>query len=147
MTSRLLSENLEKSYFISSPEPKAHGELIVYQSSRRLCVCPSVHPLTLSTMTISATSRRIATKFYMKHHWDGKKAALGFEQDWIGTLVCMATDSSHWVIMGENLVCTLAPSFLIGFSSYLQVTRTSIISQTRLNFGQIRQRTTELAAF
>ena len=27
---------------ISSPEPKAHGELIVYQSSRRLCVCVSV---------------------------------------------------------------------------------------------------------
>ena len=28
--------------FISSPEPKALGELIVYQSSRRLCVCQSV---------------------------------------------------------------------------------------------------------
>ena len=28
--------------FISSPEPKAHGELIVYQSSRRPSVCPSV---------------------------------------------------------------------------------------------------------
>ena len=32
---------------ISSPEPKAHGELIVYQSSRRLsvclCVCLCVH--------------------------------------------------------------------------------------------------------
>ena len=31
----------------SSPEPKAHGELIVYQSSRRLsvclCVCLCVH--------------------------------------------------------------------------------------------------------
>ena len=27
-------------FFISSPEPKAHGELIVYQSSRR----PSVRP-------------------------------------------------------------------------------------------------------
>ena len=27
----------------SSPEPKAHGELIVYQSSRRLCVCQCVH--------------------------------------------------------------------------------------------------------
>ena len=26
----------------SSPEPKAHGELIVYQSSRRLSVCLSV---------------------------------------------------------------------------------------------------------
>ena len=25
-------------YIFSSPEPKAHGELIVYQSSRRLCV-------------------------------------------------------------------------------------------------------------
>ena len=29
--------------YISSPEPKAHGELIVYQSSRRLCVCLSVN--------------------------------------------------------------------------------------------------------
>ena len=27
----------------SSPEPKAHGELIEYQSSRRLCVCLSVN--------------------------------------------------------------------------------------------------------
>ena len=28
----------------SSPEPKANGELIVYQSSRRLSVCLSVCP-------------------------------------------------------------------------------------------------------
>ena len=28
---------------ISSPEPKAHGELIVYQSSRILSVCLSVN--------------------------------------------------------------------------------------------------------
>ena len=28
--------------FISSPEPNAHDELIVYQSSRRPSVCPSV---------------------------------------------------------------------------------------------------------
>ena len=28
---------------ISSPEPKAHGDLIVYQSSCRLCVCLCVH--------------------------------------------------------------------------------------------------------
>ena len=27
---------------VSSPEPKAHGELIVYQSSRRVSVCLSV---------------------------------------------------------------------------------------------------------
>ena len=32
---------------------------------------------------------------------------------------------------------TLAPSFLIGSSSYLQVTRTSITSRTSSKFGQI----------
>ena len=58
----------------------------------------------------------------------------------------MATDSSHRVIMGENVVSTLAPSFLIGSSSYLQVTRTSIISRTSSKFGQIGPRTAELAA-
>ena len=45
-----------------------------------------------------------------------------------------------------NLIITLAPSFLIGSSSYLQVTRTSIISRTSSNFSQIRPRTAELAA-
>ena len=85
----------------SSPEPKAHGELIVYQSSRRPCVRPSVCPLTLSNMNISATSWPIATKFYLKHHWGGGKVALGFWPDRIGTLVSMATDSSHRVIMGK----------------------------------------------
>ena len=30
--------------YFSSPEPKAHGELIVYQSSRRPSVRPSVRP-------------------------------------------------------------------------------------------------------
>ena len=58
-------------------------------------------PLTLSNMNISATSRPIATKFYLKHHWGGGKAALGFWLDLIGTLVSMATDSSHRVIMGK----------------------------------------------
>ena len=38
------------------------------------------------------------------------------------TLVAMATDSSH----GENLATTLAPSFLIDTSLFLQVTRASI---------------------
>ena len=45
-----------------------------------------------------------------------------------------------------NLVSTLAPSFLIGSSSHLQVTRTSIISRTSSNFSQILPRTAELAA-
>ena len=47
---------------------------------------------------------------------------------------------------GENLVSTLAPSFLIGSSSYLQVRRTTIISRKSSNFSQIRPRTAELAA-
>ena len=47
---------------------------------------------------------------------------------------------------GENVVNTLAPSFLIGSSSYLQVTKTSIISRTSSKFGQIGPRTAELAA-
>ena len=47
---------------------------------------------------------------------------------------------------GENVVSTLAPSFLIGSSSYLQVTRTFITSLTSSKFGQIGPRTVELAA-
>ena len=65
---------------------------------------PCVRPSTLSTMNISETSGPIATKFYLKHHWGRGTAALGFEQDRIGTLVSMATDSSHWVIMGKILL-------------------------------------------
>ena len=42
-----------------------------------------------------------------------------------------------------NVVTTVAPSFLMGSSSYLQVTRTS---RTSLKFGQIGPRTAELAA-
>ena len=58
----------------------------------------------------------------------------------------IATDSSHRVIMGENVVSTLAPSFLIESSSYLQVTRTPITSRTSSKYGQIGPRTAELAA-
>ena len=53
---------------------------------------------------------------------------------------------NHKSYNGENVVSTLAPSFLIGSSSYLQVTRTSIISRTSSKFGQIGPRTAELAA-
>ena len=84
---------------INSPEPKAQGELIVYQSSRRLSVCL----WTFSNSNISATRGPILTKFYQNHHWGGGKAALGFGPDRIGTLVSMATDSTHRVIMGKML--------------------------------------------
>ena len=64
----------------------------------------SVRALTLSNMNISATSRPIATQFYLDHHWGGGKVALGFWLDRIRTLVSMATDSSHRVIMAEILL-------------------------------------------
>ena len=45
-----------------------------------------------------------------------------------------------------NVVNTLAPLFLIGSSSFLQVTRTTITSRTSSKFGQIGPRTAVLAA-
>ena len=45
-----------------------------------------------------------------------------------------------------NLVSTLALSFLIGSSSFLQVRRTTVISRMSLKFGAIRPHTAELAA-
>ena len=66
-------------------------------------MCLSVCLWTFSNSNISATSGPIVMKFYLNHHWGGGKAALSFGPDQIGSLVSMATDSSHRVIMGEML--------------------------------------------
>ena len=50
----------------------------------------------------------ITTKFYLKYHWRGELAALGFGPDRIRTLVSMATESSHRVIMAKNGVSTFS---------------------------------------
>ena len=78
------------------------GELIGYSWSG---VWPSVRRTssTISNFNISTTSCPIVTKFYLKHHCIGGKDALGFGPDRIRTLVSMATDSSHRVIMGKML--------------------------------------------
>ena len=93
------------------------GELIAYRSSRRPSVRPSVRPcvcvFTLSNMNISETNGSIPTKFYLKHHWVGVKAALGFGPDRIRILVSMATESSHRVMIEK----TVSPLFLGCFSS------------------------------
>ena len=68
---------------------------------------PCLRALTLSNINISATKRPITTKFYMKHHCGGGKAKLGLGPDRIGTLVSMATDSSHRVIIWKILLALL----------------------------------------
>ena len=52
-------------------------------------------------MNISATRWPIVSKFYLKHNWIEGKAALSFGPDRIITLVSMATDNSHRVIMDK----------------------------------------------
>ena len=71
----------------------------VYKVSLKYTHQAGVCVSTLSNIDISETSRPIAIKFYLKHHWGEGKAALGFGPDRIRTLVSMATDSSHRVIM------------------------------------------------
>ena len=63
----------------------------------------SVRLSTLSNMNISEISWLIVIKFHQKHHLGGGLTALGFGPDQIRTLVSMATDSSHRVIMGKTL--------------------------------------------
>ena len=55
-------------------------------------------------------------------------------------------EKSPYTYNGKNVVATLAPLFFIGSSSFLQVTRTTIISRMGSNFSQIRPLTVELAA-
>ena len=58
---------------------------------------------TVSNMNISETSLLIVIKFHLEHHRGGGLTALGFGLDRIRTLVSMAADSSHRVIMGKIL--------------------------------------------
>ena len=88
-------------------------------------------------MNISATNGPIATKFLSETSLGWGKGCIRF---WV-----RSNRNSGFHGNGENLVSTLAPLFLMGSSSYLQVRRT-IISRTSSKFGQIQPRTAELAA-
>ena len=79
---------------------------VPFQSSimnRLLRVRPSqklvYENLPVQTKIINGRSR---IKFYLKHHWGGEKASVGFDLDLIITLVSMATYSSHRVIVGKT---------------------------------------------
>ena len=71
-------------------------------ASVRLCVplCACSH---FQTINISETNWPIVIEFHLEHHWGEGLAALGFGPDRIRTLVSMATDSYHMVIMGKTL--------------------------------------------
>ena len=73
---------------------------MVYPCSGVRRCCRRYSPF--SNIYISEASRPIAIKFYLKHHWGGGKAAWGFGADQFRTLVSMATDSSHRVIIGKT---------------------------------------------
>ena len=60
-------------------------------------------------------------------------------------LITLAT-LEHLKKLMDNVVTTLAPSFLIGSSSFLHVTRLTIKAYMGLKFSQIRPWTAELAA-
>ena len=100
---------------------------------------------TISNMNISATSGSITMKFYQKHHWDGGKAALGFWPDWIKTVVSMATDSSHRVIMEKTSVATFSQLFFIRSFLYLQIMMTCMGACRSSKFSQIRPPTAEFS--
>ena len=86
-------------------------------------------------MNISVTSGPIATKFYLKHHWVGGNDALGFGPDRIGTLVSMATDSSHRVIIGKMLYH--ASSFIFDRSFFILAgNEDNHNSSNKFKFGQ-----------
>ena len=70
----------------------------------RASVHPSERLLKFSNMNISEPNEPIEIKFYLKHHWGEGKAAASFGPDRIGTLVSMAKNSSHGVIMGKILL-------------------------------------------
>ena len=50
-------------------------------------------------------------KLYLKHHWGGGKGSVGFDPDQIITLVSVATDRSHRVIMGKTASSRLLEFF------------------------------------
>ena len=76
----------------------------VKPASVRVYVRLCVRLLTLSNINISETSGPIKIKFYLKQYWGWEKVALGFGLYRIGTLVSVATDSFHRVIMGNILL-------------------------------------------
>ena len=75
--------------------------------SSKHCLMPFFH----LSMNISETNGQITTKFYLKHYWSGGKATLPYGLDRSRTLVSMAPDSLHRVIIGKICHCVFLAVF------------------------------------
>ena len=98
--------------------------------------------LSVQTKIINGRSRM---KFYLKHHWGGGKASVGFDQDLIRTLVSMTTVSSHSVTVGKT-ASSNSRMFLIGTFLILAGIDDIHESLDVFEIGRIRPWTKELAA-
>ena len=121
----------EISCFFSSPEPKAQGELIVWDLSRRPSVRPCVRASTLSKMNISET------RAALPRGATGLSAVCNCGISWSYSLT---------IYNGRNVVTTLVLSILNGSSSFLQTIRTTIKAWMSLNFVKIPSYILELAS-
>ena len=83
-------------------------------------------------------------KFYLKHHWGGGKASVGFDLDLIRTLVSMTTVSSYSVTVGKT-ASSNSRMFLIGSFLILAGIDDLHESLDEFEIGRIRPWTTELA--
>ena len=93
--------------FLAHLSRRLKGELIVYQSSCRLCVCQ----YTFSNLNISATSWPIVTKFYLYHHWGGGKAALGFGPGQIGSELWCPWQRIFFILAGNENTHNISEEF------------------------------------
>ena len=93
-------------------------------------MCLSVCLSTLLNINISETSGPIATKFYLKHHWGGGKAALAGIIFW-GDLERFA----HF--LGKNLIEICQIGGKISYKKVNFANDFAEISQKNLNFSPV----------
>ena len=84
---------------------------------------PSVHTFKDEYL---AAPRADLSQILSEELFGWEKAALGFSADQIRTLVSMATDRSHRIIMGKTTSLHFLDIFIRSFA-YLQVTMTYIM--------------------
>ena len=125
-----------------------------------MCLCVSVNIFNLFLIVNVFFALKGSKLFiiieYIRNQWVHRNKILSFigvgeRLHWVlgqigSELLCPWQRIAPKGYNGENVLSTLAPSFLIRSSSYLQETRTFITSRTSSKFDQIGPRTAELAA-